>query len=633
MRSPIKLRQHILCCLKIQLMDDFKALHRSNAAFQLAVCYRIGFGAPEDDGNVKEWLDIAGRNLDELQVETELIRTRDTDHELQYKSDYLAVLTGAGFFSEQTHFNQDRSGAHDTELSLSRELKKMQQILLPNDHVLIYLHREISTALQAQGYYSRARSVLWETLQFLENDKHYGPRHPRTLVVAADVLDILRLEGEYEEGMELGEQNTRVCQEIFGNDDLRTAASQIKLARILELRERYKSAEDLHQQALNTQRKLLGKRHPVTLATMYGIGKILSSLSRYEEALELLTEVCEGQTEILGLEHPHTLHTVSSIASLFVQMDQLWQAEQLFRMGAAGIRDHLGEDNGDLPMVMQNLAMAISAQERYDEAEKIIREALAKAERLFGSDHRDTLTVRSNLAFILSEEKQYAEAETILRELVPKQESLLGRLLSYTLISKIRLVLAIRNQGRLEEAKDLLSKTLDSANDSPLPLKHQYELVKIRIHLGRTLQLMGESEAAIQEIHTVLDGQAATLGENHSYAYAILVKLPWMLQENGFSSEALEHLVAAVSKCEATLGDSHIETLTAVYWVAVYRILDGRFSEADAHLQRVYTGIVEARGEDDWIAHRARNLLEHWKNYKEQKQREVDEEATSDAEP
>ena len=95
----------------------------------------------------------------------------------------------------------------------------------------------------------------------------------------------------------------------------------------------------------------------------------------------------------------------------------------------------------------------------------------------------------------------------------------------------------------------------------------------------------------------------------------------------------MEYHAAAVSKCEATLGESHIGTLTAVYWLATYWILDGHFGEADAHLQRVYTGIVEAGGEDDRSAQRARLLLKRWTNVMEQKQRDADEESPSDTEP
>ena len=216
---------------------------------------------------------------------------------------------------------------------------------------------------------------------------------------------------------------------------------------------------------------------------------------------------------------------------------------------------------------------------------------------------------------------------------MPKQEAQLGSFSSYTLISKTRLALAVRNQGRLEEATNLQSQILNSSNNSTTTSKDQYQLLKIRLHLGRTLQLMGESEAAIQEIHTALKGQAGTLGEDHSDAYAILVKFSDLLQQEGFLPEAVEYHAAAVSKCEATLGDSHIETLTAVYWLATHWMMDGRFSEAEAHLQRVYTGIVEAKGENHWSAQRARLLLQCWGNYSEQKQREADEEGPSDAEP
>lgn len=321
-------------------MNDLESVHRSNAAFQLAVCYCIGFGAPEDDSNVTEWLDIAGKNLEKLQIEIELIRTRDTDRELEYKNEDFIMLAGDGFFSEQVDFNQDRSDAHETELSLRRELKKMQQILIPGDYVIIRLQRELSTTIKAQGYYSRAQATLWEALQFLENDQNYGPSHPRTLNVAADVLGVLRLEGEYRKGIELGKRKLRICQEVFGDHNLHTASFQIRHARILELKERYRSSETPYRQGLKTQSKLLGKRHPTTISTMQGIGTMLTSLSRYEEASDIMVELVEGVVEMLGMEHPHALSAIGSLASMFLGMNTLWQAEQLFRIQAAGTRDH-----------------------------------------------------------------------------------------------------------------------------------------------------------------------------------------------------------------------------------------------------------------------------------------------------
>ncbi len=614
-------------------MNGFESAHRSNAAFQLAVCYCIGLGAPEGDSNVTEWLDIAGKTLDELEIEIELIRTRDIDRELEYKNGDFSMLAGDGFFSEEIDSNQDRSDAHETELSLSRELKKMQQILIPRDYIIIRLQRELSRTIEAQGYYNRALSTLWEALQSLENDQKYGPSHPRTLNVAADILGLLRLEGEYQKGIELGERKLRICQEVFGDHDLRTASFQTKIARLFELKRRYSSSESLFRQGLKTQSKLLGKRHPITLSTMDGIGSILTALSRYEEALEVVTEVLEGVVEILGVEHPHALNAMGRAASILLHTNALWQAEKLFRRQAAGIRDHWGVDHSSLPMIMNNLAMAIMAQNRYDEAEKISREALAKAVRLFGNDHCDTLTQRSNLALILSKQEEYAEAETILRELVPKQEAQLGNFHPHTLQGKIRLALAVRNQGRLEETKSLQSEILNSSNESPTTSKdHSYHLLKLRIHLGSTLQLMGASEAAFQEIRTALEGQAATLEEDHPDAFAILTGLSVLLQQEGFLPEAEKYHAAAVSRCEATLGESHIETLTAVYWLATHWIEVDRFSEADALLQRVSTGIVEAKGEDHWSAQRMHRLLRHWRNYMEQQQREADEETPSDTE-
>ena len=632
MQSSITLRKHIVRCLQLQLMNETERIQRSNAAFQLAVCYCIGFGGTiEDDGNVTEWLGIAEKPLDELQLEIELLRTRDIDRENEYKNEELVRLAGGGFFTWLFDSHQERSDVHEKELSLSRELEKMQQVLIASDYVISELQRDLANALQDQGYYSRARSMLWPRLQFLETHQKYGPRHPRTIFVALDVLVILGLEGDYAKGIEVGERYLSICHEKFGGEDILTASFQTQLAIVLKGQGRYQSSEALYRQGLETLSQWLGKRHPATLDVMKEIGDLVRLLLRHEEALEIMTEVLERSVETFGMEHPLALDAIGSNGSLLLNMNSHWQAEKLLSMQAAGYRDIWGEDDVRLAPVMNNLALAVVAQNRYAEAAQLSREAVARGVRFLGNDHYKTLQIRSNLAFILSEQAEYAEAETVLRELIPRQESQLGAFHSSTLISKARLALAVRNLGRLEETKSFLSDILNSSKDSTTTvIDHSYRLLKLQIYLARTLQMMDASEASLQEIRTVLEGQAAALEASHADAYAVLTILPCLLEQDGFLPEAEKYHAAAALECKATLGESHIETLTARYWLATYGMLLGRFSDADAFLQQVSSGITEAHGEGHWITQRVQLLVTHWTNYKESKLREADEEAPDD---
>lgn len=68
-------------------------------------------------------------------------------------------------------------------------------------------------------------------------------------------------------------------------------------------------------------------------------------------------------------------------------------------------------------------------------------------------------------------------------------------------------------------------------------------------------------------------------------------------------------------------------------WLATHWMQVGRFSEADALLQRVSKGVTEVMGEDHWSTQRAHLLLRHWNKHMEWKQREADEETPSDTEP
>ena len=632
MCSTITLRKHIIRCLRLQFTNKSERIHRTNAAYQLAVCCRLGFGATQDDGNTSEWLTVAGKTLDDLERDVDIIRTRDTYHELDYRKDNMRILAKDGSFLVEVGFNRNGVAVHETELSLSRELQGMRQILVPTHWVVIRLQVELSRTFEDRGHYNQARSLLEETLQLLENEPKYGPSDPITLLVAVDLMRLLDSEGFYE-GVRLGEKKLRICQQLWGDYSIQAANLQVGLASVHESRGLYQWSESLYRQGLKTKSELLGKRHPSTLTTLHDLGRMLIDLARYGEAEEVFNEVIEDLIATLGREHPYALNAIGSLASLLFQTDAFRQAEGLFRMQAAGIQDHWGEDYHNIPSIMNNLAMAINAQERYDEAEQIAREALAKAVGLFGCDCPGTLVKQSNLALILLNGKKYAESESILREVVPRQQTQLGMLHSNTLRSQMRLALAIRKQGHLDEARSLQSKILDTAHQfTANPKDHSYGLVKLRIHLSRTLQLMGTIEAAQQEIRGTLEGQAAILDLDHSDAYSVLIGLSWMLREDGFLEEAERYHVGAISKCEAELGGLHIQTLTAVYWLATHQMHSDRFSEAEVLLQKVSTGIGKLRGDDHWTTRRVHLLLKHWKTFVEGKQREAENGTTNEVE-
>ena len=158
--------------------------------------------------------------------------------------------------------------------------------------------------------------MLWPRLQFLETHQKYGPKHPRTVFAASDVLVVLALEGDYVEGTELGERYLSICQEKFGDDDILTASFQTKLAVVFKGQGRYQSSEALYRQGLETQSQWLGKRHPATLDTMKELGDLVTILLRHEEALELMSEVLERSVETFGMEHPLALAATGSVGSL-----------------------------------------------------------------------------------------------------------------------------------------------------------------------------------------------------------------------------------------------------------------------------------------------------------------------------
>jgi hypothetical protein len=76
-----RVRSKIVACLKTRASDS--ARRRScdtrsrNAAFQLALCYKVGFGVRIDETESRIWLEHSLRQQDDLEYEFELLKREE----------------------------------------------------------------------------------------------------------------------------------------------------------------------------------------------------------------------------------------------------------------------------------------------------------------------------------------------------------------------------------------------------------------------------------------------------------------------------------------------------------------------------------------------------------------------------
>lgn len=157
MQHDFLIRKQVITCLQSQA-NTMEYPHRLDAAFQLAVCCRLGFGGPLGNNDVDDWFILTDRTTDELDAEIESIRTRDTTKESYYGNQLFQVPMEDGFLlgqledvPSQTHLLLE----HEKEIGCSHELEAMKHVLTRDESIA--LKRSIASAIERQGRYRQAR--------------------------------------------------------------------------------------------------------------------------------------------------------------------------------------------------------------------------------------------------------------------------------------------------------------------------------------------------------------------------------------------------------------------------------------------------------------------------------------------
>jgi hypothetical protein len=107
--SDYGVHSHIVSSLKKMANGAGCLVCQQNAAFQIAVCYSIGFGVDRDDGERNIWIEKSGKSLASLQDSLDRIKTENKRanfavglYKLGYRSNLLDRYRNDGLLLEAT---------------------------------------------------------------------------------------------------------------------------------------------------------------------------------------------------------------------------------------------------------------------------------------------------------------------------------------------------------------------------------------------------------------------------------------------------------------------------------------------------------------------------------------------------
>ena len=100
--ADFRVRELVAECLELKASNSSCAPCKQAAAFELAFCYKIGFGVPLDDNKSQSSLKRSGRYPKELEAEMSNIRS------FGYNNNKIALLRSEGYSISIDHSNEYR---------------------------------------------------------------------------------------------------------------------------------------------------------------------------------------------------------------------------------------------------------------------------------------------------------------------------------------------------------------------------------------------------------------------------------------------------------------------------------------------------------------------------------------------
>jgi tetratricopeptide (TPR) repeat protein len=432
----------------------------SNAAFQVALCYLIGFGVRPDRQESDRWLHRSTRTLDEMEDTLRRIR------QAELKAKALESLTQLGY-SGMLDTTYQRDGVLHEAIQQYQEMIKAQENLLGRTHFSPIRLRSLLITLMRYGDGDQnleALNLAQSNLKIAEDRN-------------VDQVDLLGMKSQTARiYLDLGYLETAesIAREIDHHyatgphkDHINNLKNQEFLAYVLQKREKFSEAIDLGQKVEIACVSKLGIYHDSTLRAKRSLVEAYEGIGELEKAVELNENLVESREECTAADNPVLIEDISKLGVQYMLLKNHNAAEECYQKIATLVEENIknaapamisanncaaklikrGEleksveileiliakfettlrpETSELIMMVGNLAAAYQLLEEWGRAEPLERRVWEARRRLLSSGHPHTITALRNLAANLIRQNRFGEAATLHQEEITILESLPG---------------------------------------------------------------------------------------------------------------------------------------------------------------------------------------------------------------
>ena len=233
-------------------------------AFQLAFCYKAGFGGFRDEQTSMRMLHKSGRTQQELNATINQLRSPKLDRVVVAGTVYSGLLA-TGHISYINFTDQYRSSnkMEEADAEIRREIEDIEYCIGKDSHVWMISTGTLSRLCQARGLWEKAEKLEMQVME--TSSRILGPGHLSTMTAISNLASTYYMQGRWKEAKGLQKKELKICGQRLGTEHPHTLNSKANLASIYRQRGRWEKAEHLERQIIETRERIQGLEHPSTL--------------------------------------------------------------------------------------------------------------------------------------------------------------------------------------------------------------------------------------------------------------------------------------------------------------------------------------------------------------------------------
>ncbi|KAK8002093.1 hypothetical protein PG991_014315 [Apiospora marii] len=640
---------HIDYRVRSQIVKKFEELlsltssaseFRKHITLQLALCYKLGFGIPQDHAISNKFLEMGHHTPQSLREQLLVLDNGSMrfNHEFDeiWSGGLVRAVDLAEVYRKQPFFKGQVLLASECQ-EHRRELRDVASVLGESHVLTIGLRTTLACLLHSKGDLAESCELFEKVLEDMESigqdvteikmdlgnvysslgqfqkaialvdevfrtyESRLGRTHPLT-IDSMSILSKTHFEsGSHDTALVEAQSNVQTLLDLRGEYHPQTLEEMDFLSHVYFQKEDFEESSNLNKRVLEMRARILGDDHPDTLSSRSHSAMLLIEQGDHVAAASCERDILASYERVLGKRHPKAIEYKASLAHTLMDIDgSYWtEADELSSDAVDESTRTLGKQHPITIDCICNRMMVLLEMDRVDEVIDLGLPACEIARGALTPSHDLTSSIIHTLGMAYIKREDYNRAQSLLEEALKIRLEMLGPSHSSSLESQLTLASCFASQDDLQRARIMEKETLDTSLKYLGPSNPK--TISCMLNLANTCWGLEQYLDAKCLETQALELAKTHLGETHSNTLVAMTHLAATLSSMSQLDDALQLAEPAFQLSREHKGKAHSHTIGAMMQVAeIYAAQGKNLKAVDMYREAIEIMLDSGETEENW---------------------------------